>query len=155
MIGSLKTFDPVRAERKKGRGVVEVARNTSPWVLTRIDSVFYHNAYSVTAVFYGLYPIRDPDPANLSPLRDGDLNCVAQRVVEHFEGALRGQGLTPTRRRKVQDWERRVRETGASVGAVAELERILKRAIILRDIAGEDIFNSGKYVEVGMAAIDP
>ena len=28
---------------------------------------------------------------------------------------------------------------------VAELERILKRAIILRDIAGEDIFNTGKY----------
>ncbi|MEW8688811.1 MAG: hypothetical protein AB2556_23585, partial [Candidatus Thiodiazotropha sp.] len=25
------------------------------------------------------------------------------------------------------------------------LEKILKRAIILRDIAGEDIFNSGKY----------
>ena len=34
-------FDPVRAERKKGRGVVEVARNTSPGVLTGIDSVFY------------------------------------------------------------------------------------------------------------------
>ena len=28
---------------------------------------------------------------------------------------------------------------------MAELEKILKRAIILRDIAGEDIFNSGKY----------
>ena len=137
-------FDPVRAERKKGRGVVEVARNTSLWILTGIDSVFYQNAYPVTAVVYGLYPIRDPDPANLAPLRDGDLNCVAQRVVEHFEGALRGQGLTPARRRKLQDWERRVRETGASADAVAELEKILKRAIILRDIAGEDIFNSGK-----------
>ena len=40
-----------------------------------------------------LYPIRDTDPANLDPLRDGDLNCVAQRVIEHFEGASRGQGL--------------------------------------------------------------
>ncbi|MEW8687546.1 MAG: hypothetical protein AB2556_17160 [Candidatus Thiodiazotropha sp.] len=28
---------------------------------------------------------------------------------------------------------------------MAELEQILKRAIILRDIAVEDIFNSGKY----------
>ena len=46
---------------------------------------------------------------------------------------------------KLQDWEWRVRETGALVDAVAELEKILKRAIILRDIAGEDIFNSGKY----------
>ena len=142
-------FDPVRADRKKGRGVVEVARNTSLGVLTGIDSVFYQNAYPVTAVVYGLYRVRDPDPANLAPLRDCDLNCVAQRVVEHFEGALRGQGLTPTRRQKIQEWEERVHETGASVEDVAELEKILKRAIILRDIAGEDIYNSGKYQRGG------
>ena len=138
-------FDPVRAERKKGQGVVEVARNTSPWVLTGIDSVFYQNAYPVTAVVYGLYPVRDPDPANLAPLRDGDLNCVAQRVVEHFKGALRGQGLTPARRQKIREWEERVHETGAKVEDVAELEKILWRPIVLRDIAGEDIFNRGEY----------
>ena len=57
--------------------------NTSPGVLTGIDSVFYQNAYPVTAVVYGLYPVRDPDSANLAPLRDGDLNCVAQSIVEH------------------------------------------------------------------------
>ena len=115
-------FDPVWADRKKGRGVVEVAWNTSTGVLIGIDSVFYQNAYPVTVVVYGLYPVRHPDPANLAPLRDGDLNCVAQRVVEHFEGALRGQGLTPTRRQKIQEWEERVHETGASVNDVAELE---------------------------------
>ena len=93
---------------------------------------------------YGLYPIREPDPANLVPLRDGDLNCVAQRVVEHFEG-LRGHGLTPTKRQKIQEWEERVHESGATVDDVAELEKILKRAIILQDIAGEDIYNSGKF----------
>ncbi len=118
---------------------------TKPGVLTDIHNVFYNNAYPVTAVVYGLYPVRDPDPANLAPLRDGDLNCVAQRVIEHFEGALRGQGLTPTRRQKIQEWEGRVHETGATVDDVAELEKIMKRAIILKDIAGEDIYNSGKY----------
>ncbi|MEW8688837.1 MAG: hypothetical protein AB2556_23715, partial [Candidatus Thiodiazotropha sp.] len=108
--------------------------------------VFYQNAYRVSAVAYGLYPIRDPDPANLATLRDGDLNCVAQRVVEHFEGALRGQGLMPARRQKIQEWEEeRVHRGGATVEDVAELEKILKRAIILKDIAGADIFNSGKY----------
>ena len=117
-------------------------------MLTGIDSVFYQNAYPVTAVVYGLYPIRDPDPANLAPLKDGDLNCVAQRVGEHFEGALRGQGFTPIRRRNLQDWERRVHETGASVD-VAELEKILKRTLIVRDIAREDIYNSGKYQSRG------
>ena len=106
--------------------------------------MFYQNAYPVTAVVYGLYPIR-PDPANLAPLRDGDLNCVAQRVVEHFEGALRGQGLTPARRQKIQEWKERGHEGSATVGDVVELERIRKRTIILRDIAGEDIYNSGKY----------
>ncbi|MEW8688920.1 MAG: hypothetical protein AB2556_24135, partial [Candidatus Thiodiazotropha sp.] len=59
----------------------------------------------------------------LAPLRDGDLNCVAQRVVEYFEGALRGQGLTPARRRKIQEWEERVHVTGATVDDVAELEK--------------------------------
>ena len=70
---------------------------------------------------------------------------MAQRVVEHFEGDLRGQGLTPTRRHKIQEWEEKIHETGVTVDDVVELEKILWRAIILRDIAGEDIFNSGKY----------
>ena len=67
-------FEPVRAERKKGQGIIEISRHTKPGALTGIDSVFYQNAYPVTAVVYGLYPLRDPDPANLAPLRDGDLN---------------------------------------------------------------------------------
>ena len=49
-----------------------------------------------------------------------DLNCVAQRVVEHFEGA-KGHGLTPTRYQKIQEWEDRVHETGATVVDVAKL----------------------------------
>jgi len=138
-------FDPVRVERGKGQGVIVISQATKPGVLTGIDKVYYQNAYPVTAVVYGFYLLRNPDPANLAPLKVGNLNCVAQRVVEHFEGALRGQGLTPTRRQKIQEWEERVHETGATVDDVAELEKILKRAMILKDIAGEDIYNSGKY----------
>ena len=51
-------FGPVRAERKKGQGVVEVSRDTKPGVLTGIDSAFYQNAYPVTAVVYGLSGIQ-------------------------------------------------------------------------------------------------
>ena len=94
---------------------------------------------------YGLYIIRDPDPANLAPLRDGDRNCVAQRVVHHFKGALRGHGLTLSRRQKIQEWEERVHEIGATVEDVADLAKILKRAIVLRDIAGEVTYDRGKY----------
>jgi len=111
-------FDPVRAERKKGQGVIEVSQDTKSGVLTGIDRVYYQNAYPVTAVVYGLYPIRHPDPANLAPLRDGEFNCVARRVVEHFQGAVRGQGLTRTSRNKIQEWE-----TGAMVDDVAKLEK--------------------------------
>ena len=75
----------------------------------------------------------------------GEFNCVAQRVAEHFEGALRGQGLTDIRRQKIQEWEAEVRGPGATVEYVADLEKSLKRAIISKDIAGENIYNSGKY----------
>ena len=142
-------LDPVRTERKKGQRVIEISRDTKPGVLTGIDSVFYQTAYPVTVLAYGLYPIRDPDPANLAPLRDGNLNCVAQRVVEHFKETLRGQGLTPTQRRKIQEWEEGDHKSGATVEDVDDLEEILKRAIVLRDITGEDIYNSGKYQRVG------
>ena len=37
-------FDPVRAERKKGQGIVEISRDTKPGVLTSIDQVFYQSA---------------------------------------------------------------------------------------------------------------
>jgi len=71
-------------------------------LLTGIDRDYYQNAYPVTAVVYGLYPIRlrDTDPANVAQLTDGDLICVARRLVKHFEGARRGQGLTLARRQK-------------------------------------------------------
>ena len=111
--------------------------------------MYYQNASPVTAVIYGLHFIRDPDPANLAPLKDGDLNCVTQRVIEHLDGASRGQGLTEARRRKIALWEQRVHEKGAMVDDVAELEHILKGAIFLRDIAGEPIYDSGKYKSRG------
>ena len=81
--------------------------------------MFYYNVYPVTAVVYGLYPLRDLDPANLAAQGDGDLISVDQRLVEDFEGALRGQGLTPIRRQKIQEWE----FMKLSVDDVAELKR--------------------------------
>lgn len=91
---------PIREEEAKGEEIVTITRETKPGVLTGIDSVYYQNAYPVTAVVYGLYPIREPDQTNLAPMRVGRFNCVVQRAMEHFEGALRGQGLTAIRRQK-------------------------------------------------------
>ena len=49
-------FDPVRVEGKKGGNVLEIARDTTPGVLTGIEKVFYQNAYPVNAVVYGPNP---------------------------------------------------------------------------------------------------
>ena len=52
-------FNPVRAERNKRQGIIEISQNTWPGVLTGLNEVFYSNVYPVTAVVYGPYPFRD------------------------------------------------------------------------------------------------
>src|SRR5271154_5624015 len=78
------------------------------------------------AVVYGLYRIQKPDCNRLMPIKDGTLNCVAQRVVEHFEKAKRGHELTSVRKQKIDAWEKRTRQPCVRVQDVAELEKILK-----------------------------
>ena len=53
--------------------------------------------------------------------------------------------MTEARRNKIEAWEVKVRNSGATLVDVSNLEKILRRAIIVRDIAGVDILNSGKY----------
>jgi len=131
--------DPVQAKRKKRQGIIEISQNTKPGALTGINSVFYQNAYPVTTVVYGLYPVSDPDPANLVPVRDGDRNSVAQRVMEHFESALRGQGLTPKRRQKIQDWKEGVHETGATIEPLFCEILLARMSTILTNIRGKTL----------------
>ncbi|KAK3796753.1 hypothetical protein RRG08_045761 [Elysia crispata] len=140
--------------RTRGGNVFEVTPETRPGALEGIDRLYYVNTYPVSAVVYGLYPIREPDERNIDPMRDGDLNCVAQRVIKHFEGAQRGQGLTPARREKIAQWEARVHDDGATLQDVAELEKILKRTVIVCDITGADLYNSGKYQHSGWKTIE-
>src|SRR6266540_6145497 len=49
------------------------------------------------------------------PMKDGALNCVAQRVIEHFKKAKRGYGLTSTRKQKIGIWKKRMRQPDARV----------------------------------------
>lgn len=86
-------MDPITEEEKKGGGgggILEFSRDIRPGALKGIDKPYSNNAYPDVA--YCFYQIRDPDPANLARLRDGDFNL---RVVEHFKGATRGKELTP------------------------------------------------------------
>lgn len=68
-----------------------------------------------------------------------DDNCIAQRMMEHFEGALRGQRLVHTRVGGESS------QTGATFNYVANLEKILTWEINLWNITGEVTFNSEKY----------
>ena len=78
-------------------------------------------------------------------MKDGDINCVAHRVIEHFESAVRGNGLTAFRRQKIEEWAKNVYEPGASINNVSELEKIIKRSIAIKDICKLDVFNSGTF----------
>ena len=62
--------------------------------------------FTDNAVVYGLYKIWEPDSKRLMPIKDGTLNCVAQRVIEHFEKAKRGYDLTNTRKQKIGIWKK-------------------------------------------------
>ena len=55
-----------------------------------IDEPYYIRAYTVTAVIYGIYSINDkPDINNLTPMTFSKINCIAERVIEHFTNAIR------------------------------------------------------------------
>ena len=116
-------------------------------MLTEIDSVFYLNTYPVIAVAYDLYPIRDPDPANLAPLRDGDLNCV-----EHFEGVLRGQGH-PHDGRKYRGGRREFMKAVQSLTTWLNCKRSSKEQSSC-GTSPVKIYNSRKYYRSGWKAVE-
>ncbi|CAG8672787.1 3261_t:CDS:2, partial [Racocetra persica] len=70
-------------------------------------------------VVYGLYRIRKPDVNRLIPMKDGAFNCVAQRVIKHFDNTKRGHEFTEIRQQKINDWEKKMHILGARVQDVA------------------------------------
>ncbi|PKK67855.1 hypothetical protein RhiirC2_782991 [Rhizophagus irregularis] len=75
-----------------------------------------------------------------------DANAVVYGLYQIWKSdTKRGYGLTSTRKQKIGTWEKKMRQSGARVEDVAELEKILKRPIKLLDITHGTIFNSRKY----------
>ncbi|CAG8836097.1 18708_t:CDS:10, partial [Gigaspora margarita] len=142
-------YEPIRESKKAGgkyiRGGPNVilTKKTKPGFWVGLDEKFLVRKVSgqsevekldSNAVVYGLYQIQKPDINRLMPIKDGTLNCVAKRVIEHFDQAKREHGLTKIHRQKINDWEKKMRILGARVQDVAKLEKILNT-----------IFNSKKY----------
>ena len=89
----------------KTKKTVVVSRDSKPGLLTGIDKPYYERAYPETAVVYGIYPLNEkPDIGKLKPMKysslTSPLNCVAERITEHFTNASRGNKLTDLRRKK-------------------------------------------------------
>ena len=93
-------FDPILKDNK----TVIVSRDSKPGLLTEIDKLYYERSYPVAAVVYGIYPLNEkPDIEKLAPMKYSSLNCVAERVTEHFTNSLRGNKLTDLRRKKINE----------------------------------------------------
>ncbi len=155
-------YQPIRESKRAGKKFITGGSNVilikktklSFWIgidekfLVRIiqgEKISKYKELDANAVVYGLYQIWKPDSKWLMSMKDGALNCVAQRVIEHFEKAKRGYELTNICKQKIGIWKKRMRQPGAQVEDVAELEKILKRRIKLLDITHGTIFNSEKY----------
>ncbi|PKK56932.1 hypothetical protein RhiirC2_721548 [Rhizophagus irregularis] len=123
-------YQPIRESKRTDKKFVPegpnviLTKKTKPgfWVgidekfLVRIiqgEKVSEYRELDANAVVYGLYRIQEPDSKQLMPMKDGALNCVAQRVIEHFKKAKRGYRLTNIRKQKIGTWEKRMRQPGA------------------------------------------
>ena len=139
-------FEPIRS----GKKVITLSRDSKPGLLTGIDKPYYERAYAETAVVYGLYPLNQkPDIKKLKPMKQSlSLNCVAERVIEHFTNSCRGNKLTDLRRNKITQWGETVKQRGATISDVARLETSLRFPITVTTITGEVLYES-KYKSQG------
>ncbi|CAG8480295.1 19201_t:CDS:2, partial [Racocetra fulgida] len=144
-------YEPIRESKKADKKFVPggpnviLTKKMKPGFWVGIDRKFLVREIQIKSSDFKELTANAPDSNRLMPMKDDALNCVAQRVIEHFEKAKRGYGLTNIRKQKISTWEKRMRQPGARVEDVVELERILKRPIKLLDITHRTIFNSGKY----------
>lgn len=81
-------IDLLNTARKKGYGVDEIIQATAPDAIIGVDKDYCLDAHPVTAVVYVFYSLRVPEFANLARIKNVDVNCVAQKMVEHFEEAV-------------------------------------------------------------------
>jgi hypothetical protein len=76
------------------------------------------------------------------------LNCVAERITEHFTNASRGNKLTDLRRKKIDQWGLTVKERGATINDISKLETSLRFPITVMTITGKVLYES-KYKSKG------
>ena len=89
----------------------------------------------------------EPGPM-LAPEEDGEfVNCFVRYVVSHFQNKMTraGSGLTPKRRRILEQFDKKLADTGCKKEDMLALETALKVKLVAVDALGNTLWDSGLY----------
>ena len=94
--------------------------------------------------------MKNPDIGKLAPMKQSSsvalpLNCVAERITEHFTNASRVNKLTDLRRSKIAQWDLTVKEREATISDIAKLETSLRFPITVTTITEKVLYES-RYI---------
>ena len=84
----------------------------------------------------------------LAPEEDSEfVNCFVRCVVDHFRNKMTraGSGLTPKRQRILEQFDKKLAETGCTKDDMFALETALKVKLVAVDALGNTLWDSGKY----------
>ncbi len=141
----------VSEHRIKGKTVVR-GDQVSIGALHGIDQQIWEKGREyLVFTRYELRPLPEqkgePGPM-LAPEEDSEfVNCFVRYVVSHFQNRMTrtGSGLTPKRRRILEQFDKKLADTGCGQEDMFALETALKVKLVAVDALGNTLWDSGKY----------
>ena len=141
----------VSEHRIKGKTVVR-GDQVSAGSLHGIDQQMWEKGREyLVFTRYELRPLPEqngePGPM-LAPEEDGEfVNCFVRYVVSHFQNKMTwaGSGLTPKRRRILEQFDKKLADTGCKKEDMLALETALKVKLVAVDALGNTLWDSGLY----------
>lgn len=103
------------------------------------DEAWEHAAGYVKAYFFALVPRGNPGRLWLA-MRDGEINCVVERVREALSGKKKGLTLTATREAVLKGFEREFEGVGCNEVGLQKIASALKIKLVVRDVDGAVIW---------------
>ncbi|RHZ63506.1 hypothetical protein Glove_329g15 [Diversispora epigaea] len=137
--------------KKKKAGSL-TGEEITPGQLMGIDEYLWEKTREyVSHICYELRPVPIPQGPP-GPYYNGDINCIVTELQRQIEqgGTKRAKGLTPARERALVEFNKKVLKPGCNLKDLHILEKDEKDGglgmkIIVKDILGNEMWNSGKY----------
>ena len=141
----------VSEHRIKGKTIVR-GDQVSAGSLHGIDQQMWEKGREyLVFVHYELRPLPEqngePGPM-LAPKEDGEfVNCFVRYVVSPFQNKMTraGSGLTPKRRRILEQFDKKLADTGCKKEDMLALETALKVKLVAVDALGNTLWDRGLY----------